>query len=208
MGGGNGGGSANPMADHTGSSSTGSSTGSGVDGHEADTALVLGLKPIRDRYLGQLLTRMTNPMFPEVEGFMAAVPSKRDLQLLLGVVQTELLIVVVESENSLLKAVCREVLKAVQLLLTKAEGMIRTGVDAKKITATQNFVRTSQQEHNGQLVMLLSQLHDALVKMPQLVIKSAQETQALMSGMNLMLTSTSVAGKCTSGKSSLDAAHT
>jgi hypothetical protein len=53
------------------------------------------------------------------------------------------------------RAVCKEALKAVQLIVTKVEGMIAHTPDTKKVqvtlTPTLTFTRTSPQEHNTQV---------------------------------------------------------
>lgn len=174
-------------------------TGSGSVGSSSEAVLVTGLQLMRDRYLGSLYSRLTDPiaqMFPEVEGFMAAVPSKRDLQAFLTAAQGELVAVIVESDSTLLKNACKELGKAVRFLLTKAEGMILVGPDAKKISPQHNFARTSQQEHNGQLVALLTQLRDSLAKLAGQVSKTASESlqQLPISGLMLNIVSSSSSG--------------
>lgn len=164
-----------------------------------EATLVLGLQLMRDRFLGSLYARLTDPiaqMFPEVEGFLAAVPSKRDLQTFLTVAQSELVAVIVESDPSLLKNACKELGKAVRFLLTKAEGMILVGPDAKKVSSQHSFARTSQQEHNGQLVGLLTQLRESLAKLSGQVSKVASENlqQMPMSGLMLNMVSTTSSG--------------
>jgi hypothetical protein len=67
------------------------SSRNGADIHEDvldGNGLIAGLKPLKDRYLASTLARMTSPvlqMFPEMEGYTSAVPSKRDMQALIKV---------------------------------------------------------------------------------------------------------------------------
>jgi hypothetical protein len=72
-------------------------------------------------------------MFPEVEGYTAAVPSKRDLLTLVKAIQDEVVTVVLEGDRSLVKLVGREALKAVQLLLTKVENMAGVGESSVRV---------------------------------------------------------------------------
>ena len=155
--------------------------------------LVGGLKPLRDRYLAGALSRMTAPvlqMFPEMEGYTAAIPSKRDMQALIKALQSELAMAAVEGDHAggLLRVVCKEAVKSVQLMVSKVESMVVNTMDAKKIvvqgvaptagapasTAVLNASgRTSPQEHNAQLVALLAQLREALLRMPAQVLTAA-----------------------------------
>ena len=159
----------------------------------ADLGLVGGLKPLRDRYLAGALSRMTAPvlqMFPEMEGYTAAIPSKRDMQALIKALQSELAMAAVEGDHAggLLRVVCKEAVKSVQLMVSKVESMVVNTLDAKKIvvqgmaptagapasTAVLNASgRTSPQEHNAQLVALLAQLREALLRMPGQVLAAA-----------------------------------
>eukprot|EP01035_Chromulina_nebulosa_P018305 gene18305-23990_t len=64
--------------------------------------LLAGFKPFRDRFLLGSLSRMNSPilqMFPEMDGYTAAIPSKRDLQLLIKAIQSELSIVIIETSG-------------------------------------------------------------------------------------------------------------
>ena len=143
-----------------------------------EQGLVKGLGPMRDRYLVGCFNRMVHPitqMFPEMEGYTAAVPSKRDLLALTKALHTELVSAAIESEVGLVRAVCREAHKAVQLMVTKVEGMILNSPEAQRISPLNNFAKTSSQEHNALLVSLLAQLKEALDKMPLQVLKAAQE---------------------------------
>lgn len=109
-------------------------------------------------------------------GYEGAVPSKRDLQALFKSLQAELVSASVEGDLSLLKSTCKEMQKAIHLVVTKLEGMTMTGLDSKKMTAQNSFAKTHQQEHNGQLVVLLYQLKESLEKLPTLVVKEAMDT--------------------------------
>eukprot|EP01038_Epipyxis_sp_PR26KG_P011157 gene11157-14969_t len=149
------------------------------DNEQIDHDLITGLKPLRDRYLINVLNRMTGPimqMFPEMEGYTAAIPSKRDLQALIKSIQNELVTCVIESDSSLVTIVSKEFLKTNKLMLTKIEGMIINSSETRKISSTNNFSRTNQQEHNGQLLSLLIQYRDALQKIPASVMKSVIES--------------------------------
>lgn len=153
-----------------GQHTTGSPGDSVVAGMEHN--LVVGLKPIKDRFLLLSLGRMTAPimqMFPEVEGYTAAIPSKRDLQALTKALQSELVTAVIESDIGLVAASCKEFTKATQLMLSKIEGMVINSPETRKISSQNSFSRTSQQEHNGQLFVLLMQFKDALEKIPSQV---------------------------------------
>ena len=150
---------------------TGGLNDSAVSGLEHN--LVVGLKPIKDRFLLLSLARMTAPimqMFPEVEGYTAAIPSKRDLQTLTKALQVELVTAVLESDIGLVAASCKEFTKATQLMLSKIEGMVINSPETRKISSQNSFSRTSQQEHNGQLFVLLMQFKDALEKIPAQVV--------------------------------------
>ena len=152
---------------HTSSTTGSPSRDSAVTGMEHN--LVVGLKPIKDRFLLLSLGRMTAPimqMFPEVEGYTAAIPSKRDLQALTKALQAELVTAVIESDIGLVAASCKEFTKATQLMLSKIEGMVINSPETRKISSQNSFSRTSQQEHNGQLFVLLMQFKDALEKIP------------------------------------------
>jgi hypothetical protein len=106
-----------------------------------------------------------------INDFLAAVPSKRDLQTLTKALQSELLVAAIESDVGLVGVVCKEFLKAVRLMMTKIEGMIVNSSETRKISSQNNFTRTSQQEHNGQLFILLMQFKEALEKIPSQVFK-------------------------------------
>jgi hypothetical protein len=165
---------------------------------EAD--LMQGLQPIRDRFLLAVLDRMQHPigqMFPDLDGYIAAIPSKRDLLTLIRAIQQEYVTVATESTDlSFISLLNREVVKTIRLMLTKMESMVvSNGADARRIaTATtgsssgssgagasaQNavptFVRTAPQEHNAQCFMLLVQFREALQKLPTQVIQHLDDS--------------------------------
>lgn len=165
------------------------------DATSADHCLVQGLKPMRDKFLGNALTRMTAPilqMFPELEGYTAAIPSKRDLQALIKSVQSEFISALIESDRGLVILIGKEFHKTVKLMLSKIEGMIFVSTEATKISAHNNFARTNAQEHNGQLLVLLMQLKQALSKIPAQAFTASQETAAgLILTQNSTITSNS-----------------
>lgn len=185
----------------TSASSSSSSSGS----KEAD--LVQGLQPIRDRFLLAVLDRMQHPisqMFPDLDGYVAAIPSKRDLLTLIRAIQLEYVTVATESTDlSFIGLVNREFLKTVRLMLTKMEGMIiSSGADVRRIattasgsgagasanaashhslangSGTPSFVRTAPQDHNAQCFVLLGQLREALQKLPMQVIQHLDDPAA------------------------------
>ena len=160
--------------------------------------LVLGLKPLRDKYLGNAHGRMTGPvlqMFPEIDGYTAAVPSKRDLMEFFKVVELELSSCLIEGDLSFIFDVCKEVRKVSRLLVTKAEGMVASGAEAMRMSHDNGFARTSKQEHNHQLIGLLCHLKDVFDRMPNLVMKNAQNAPgsvvALSGGAGMSCTGTS-----------------
>lgn len=177
---------------------------------EAD--LVQGLQPIRDRFLLAVLDRMQHPisqMFPDLDGYVAAIPSKRDLLTLIRAIQQEYVTVATESTDlSFIGLVNREFLKTVRLMLTKMEGMIiSNGADVRRIatsasgagagasanaashhslangSGTPSFVRTAPQDHNAQCFVLLGQLREALQKLPMQVIQHLDDP-ATASGLD------------------------
>jgi len=167
---------------------------------------------MRDRYLVGCYHRMAHPvtqMFPEMEGYTAAVPSKRDLQALMKTLQTELVNVAVESEVGLVRVVSREALKAIRLMATKIEGMVvavvpvssqqhgadsaQRGADGGAIAGRSSSslaASATLQLHgdvhntNTQLVVLLGSLKEALEKLPQAVVKAAIEAPGSALGAN------------------------
>ena len=110
-------------------------------------------------------------MFPEMEGYTSAVPSKRDLLSFVKAVQVELVDSANESDTGLIRFVCKEISKAVHLLITKIEGMVQATPEASKMDSGRKFSRTSAQEHNYQLMVLITQLRDAVEKLPSQVVK-------------------------------------
>ena len=87
-------------------------------------------------------------MFPEVEGFTSAVPSKRDIASFTAAIRLELVNVFVESDLGLLRLLSREVLRAVSLLLTKLEALVSSTADVFRIQFKEGTcTRNSQQEN-------------------------------------------------------------
>lgn len=115
-------------------------------------------------------------MFPELEGYTSAVPSKRDLLSFVKAVQEELVDAASESDTGLIRFVCREIAKAVQLLVSKIEGMVQTTPETGKMDPAKKFARTSSQDHNHQLMVLVTQLRDAVEKLPSQVVKLLDES--------------------------------
>lgn len=115
-------------------------------------------------------------MFPELEGYTSAVPSKRDLLSFVKAAQMELVDAASESDTGLIRFVCREIAKAVQLLVSKIEGMVQTTAESTKMDSAKKFTRTSSQDHNHQLMVLVTQLRDAVEKLPMQVVKLLDES--------------------------------
>ena len=168
-----------------------------------DAPLVDGFRPLLEKYLSASYTKMSTPvqqMFPQLEGYTAAVPSKRDVQELMKAVSTELSASVADGGLSLLRVVCVEANKSVHLILSNIKNMVilpsndhtlleissshragksklgkgaHDGVGEGHGTggggATSLFSRSANQEYNLQLLMLLAQLRENLVSLPQLV---------------------------------------
>lgn len=116
-------------------------------------------------------------MFPEVEGFTSAVPSKRDLASFLSAIRVELVTVFIESDLGLLRLLSREVLRAVNLLLTKLEGLVSSTAEVFRMQFKDGVcLRNSQQEHNFLITTLMIGLCDSLQLLPIEVLKQAQES--------------------------------
>lgn len=150
------------------------------EAEDAEGGVVAGLGECRDRFLLEAQSRMCAPialMFPELEGFVSAVPSKRDLSALLAVIKSELAVVVMEGEETLLRVLAREVCKAVRLLLAKIEGLVNTSVDVRRVAVLNGVVvRNTAQEHNGHIVALVQAMCEAVATLPVEVLKTAQDT--------------------------------
>ena len=169
-----------------------SSVDATADSSLSSDGVLSGLRPCRDRYLVYSLSRMTAPvqqMFPEVDGYTAAVPSKRDLQTFIKAITSELLMCAVESDAGLIRSVGKECLKTVQLFLTKVEGLSITSNETRKILLSSSsgsnsnsgkdadmFTKNSGQEHNALLTVLLFQLKESLAKLPDAVIATSSST--------------------------------
>ena len=116
-------------------------------------------------------------MFPEVEGFTSAVPSKRDISSFIAAIRQELVNVFIESDLGLLRLLTREVLRAVSLLLTKLEALVSSTADVFRIQFKEGMcIRNSQQENNFLIAVLLMGLCDSLQLLPIEVLKQAQES--------------------------------
>ena len=93
-------------------------------------ALMLdALAPARDAFLERSLGRLLVPvhqMFPRVEGYTAAVPSKHDVASFVAVVRGELT-TISHGEPTLAPLVLHGITKAVQLLASKVDGMVVSG---------------------------------------------------------------------------------
>jgi hypothetical protein len=161
----------------------------GVEG-DLEGGLLSGLRPIRDRYLLGALSKMNAPilqMFPDLDGYTAAVPSKRDLQALLKALVGEMSQAMLDgdTELGLLHLVCRESMKSVHLMLSKIEGMASTGPESKKLNPGNGFAKNGLQEHNAQLITLVHNFRDGLEKLPGTLVKMAQDSSAFsQSGMS------------------------
>jgi hypothetical protein len=165
--------------------------------------LINGLKPFHDRYMLSVLERMNVPitqMFPELDGYVAAIPSKRDLQTFIKAIQNEFITVIVESDEKIIYSICKEFLKVNKLMLSKIINMIYNNQDSRRINSSastssnsaanstiptlqlnQNitFQRTQNQEHNLQLFILLLQLKESIEKIPTQIIKYLDENALL-----------------------------
>ena len=73
--------------------------------------------------------------------------------------------------------VCKECIKSVDLFLSKVEDMIYNGNEIKQIVQNQNnFVKNSHQDHNTQLLILLTNLRDEIDKLPTYIMRTTQES--------------------------------
>ncbi len=145
---------------------------------EERTALVDALASLRDLYLGESLQTLCRPieqMFPTVEGYQAAVPSKHDLQALFKVMQAELVGGLAEGGPLLLPHLVRGVVKAVHLFCTKVEAMTNTSEGARKLYALRGWILGPEKEHNLQLLQLVAFLHQGLQRLPQDLAKASVE---------------------------------
>jgi hypothetical protein len=181
-----------------------SSSSSSSSSDDSSLLLVAALGPIKEKYLSAALTRMTSPvlqMFPELEGYTAAVPSKRDVAELMKALSGELATAAADGGMTLLPVACHECVKAIHLILTKVKNMaLDPGVDESLLeltlvdgsgnrTTTQGsstravgsssgsyrqhrFLRNAAQDHNLQLILLLSQLRESIGDLPASVVSS------------------------------------
>ena len=95
------------------------------------------------------------------------------------VITGEIASVYTESEDSLIVMVCKECIKSVDLFLSKVEDMIYNGNEIKQVNQNpQNgtFIKNSHQDHNTQLLILLTNLRNEIEKLPSHVLRIALET--------------------------------
>ena len=117
------------------------------------------------------------------------MPSKRDLLALTKAILAEFVAAMTEGDPSLVQLLCKEFLKTVKLMLTKIEGMVLNSADTRTISsAASNFARTQAQAHNANLLVLLVQFKEALLKLPGQVLASSAVDA---SSSSLLSTSTS-----------------
>lgn len=108
---------------------------------------------------------------------LAAIPSKRDVQAFIKVAQTEISQSYIEGDIQLVKSVCKECSKSIELFLSKVEGMVYSGSEILSITTEKSlFVKNRFQDHNSQLVLLLSNLTESLDKLPNQIVKIVNDT--------------------------------
>jgi hypothetical protein len=106
-------------------------------------------------------------MFPQVEGYQAAMPSKHDLQAFCRAVQAELLGGFAEGGPWLLPHLSQGVVDAVGLFCGKVEGMMKAGEGARNLNPLRGWVLCPEKEHNLQLLQLVAFLHQALRRLPR-----------------------------------------
>lgn len=163
-----------------------------------DHPLVTGLKPFHDRYLLSVLERMNVPitqMFPELEGYTSAVPSKRDLQTFIKAITNEFITIIVESDDRIIYSICHEFLKVNKLMLSKIQDLVIHNQESRKVgtinstggmsnistsgATVPSFQRNNAQEQNLQLFVLLLQLKESLEKIPTQIMKYLDENALL-----------------------------
>lgn len=81
-------------------------------------------------------------------------------------IQGELQTALQEGDPSLTALLCKELTKTVQLMLSKVEGMVLVSQDARSLTSANGFARTQAQTHNANLLALLVQFKEALLRIP------------------------------------------
>ena len=117
-------------------------------------------------------------MFPEVEGYTAAIPSKRDLLTFIKAIYAEVSAALLDGDGPLVQLVVRECLKSVDLFLTKVEGLIYSGPDANRVSIEKGvFTKNPQQEHNSNLILLLLSLSEGLDKLLEKFLKVARDVK-------------------------------
>mmetsp|Transcript_1585 Transcript_1585/g.2025 ORF Transcript_1585/g.2025 Transcript_1585/m.2025 type:complete len:598 (-) Transcript_1585:208-2001(-) len=150
------------------------STQSSPEGHpKIREALLESVGPLRDRFLAESLAKLTNPveqMFPEMEGFGSAVPSRHDLAFIVRACHTELQRAAPEiggGEATLAPALAKGISKAVTLIAHKVEAMAYTDPTSFTITAASLAKEpTSERLHHIQLLNLLSRLRQDIRNLP------------------------------------------
>eukprot|EP00605_Chrysophyceae_sp_TOSAG23-4_P001608 GSChrysophyteH1.ASY1.ANO1.1768.1 assembled CDS len=162
--------------------------------HAESIDLAEGLKPMRDRYLLAAFQRMTQPihlMFPEMEGYTAAIPSKRDIMEFTKAITAELITASTESTGggpgSLLRAVCKETQKAIRLMIAKIEAMVIDRNAESSNSENLHFSPNPQQENNAQLYLLLVVLREVFNKLPGVVSQAYADSDSASIGLNMML---------------------
>ena len=151
-----------------------------------ETGLLLGLKPLKDKYISSALQRMTAPilqMFPSNDNVgYNNIPSKVDLRSLVKAMSNELVLTCLEGDKTLVMYICKEIVKVITLFCNKVEGLvIYESNKVNVINETNNassvsYIKNSEQEHNSQLITLMINLRETLEKLPYNVIKSGKET--------------------------------
>ena len=145
------------------------SAGKGPRDSEERNSLLNALTPLRDRFLALSFETIMKPveqMFPNVEGYTNAIPSKHDVASFMRIVQVELDRAIHGGEITLATLILRGVVKAVSYLSTKVEGMVYTSKSAFLYGAGGRWTPTAEQEHNLQLLQLVAVLHEQLSRLP------------------------------------------
>jgi len=96
---------------------------------------------------------------------------------LVKVAQTEISQCFVEGDIQLVKSVCKECFKSIELFLSKVEGMVYSGPEVLNISTEKSvFVKNQFQDHNSQLVLLLVNLTETLDKLPNQIVRVVNES--------------------------------
>lgn len=132
-------------------------------------------------YLSESLQRLCKPveqMFPRLDGYQAAMPSKHDLQAFCKVAQAEMVGGLAEGGTALLPPLAHGAGEAVRLFCGKVEGMAKTGEGARRLNPLRGWVLSPEKQHNLQLLQLLAFLHQALRRMPKDLAAAAAPNHA------------------------------